>query len=242
MAWPKASDARNFSRTLAGLLLFVAPAVLLISTVIQPNTDHKNKVQELNAVAAHRGMYLFSGVLFRIGGLLIIFMGIGIMRLFRGDGGVTAGQISGALLVIGGTVTMGWYALGAMEYAMVDNKGLDRQALAAFLHKTDSTGAIAPLFILFLIGIVLGSILLAVANYRTRFAPVWASMAILVGGVVGAIGNGKAISIITFVILMAGLGAIGARVLSMSDEEWDQPRVRYDSGSGAPASPEPAAA
>jgi hypothetical protein len=169
-------------------------------------------------------------------------MGIGIMRLFRGDGGVTAGQISGALLVIGGTVTMGWYALGAMEYAMVDNKGLDRQALAAFLHKTDSTGAIAPLFILFLIGIVLGSILLAVANYRTRFAPVWASMAILVGGVVGAIGNGKAISIITFVILMSGLGAIGARVLSMSDEEWDQPRVRYDSGSGAPASPEPAAA
>ena len=77
MAWPKASDARNFSRTLTGLLLFVTPAVLLISTVIQPNTDHKNKVQKLNAVAAHKGMYLFSGVLFMIGGLLIIFMGSG---------------------------------------------------------------------------------------------------------------------------------------------------------------------
>jgi hypothetical protein len=236
------SDARNFGRTLTGLLLFVAPAVLLISTAISPNTDHKNKVQELNAIAAHSGIYLFSGVLFMVGGLLIIAMGVGIMRLFRGSGGVTAGQVSGALLMLGGAVTIGWYALGAAEYVMATNSGLDRQALAAFLHKADSAAVFAPLFVLFLIGVVIGCILLAVANWRTRVAPLWASVAILIGGVVGAIGNGKAISIITFVILLAGLGALGARVLAMSDDEWEAPRERYRSDSGAPATPEPAAA
>lgn len=233
------SDARSFGRTLTGLLLFVAPAVLLISTIISPNTDHKNKVQELNAVAAHKGTYLLSGVLFLVGGLLIIAMGIGIMRLFRGDGGVTAGQVSGALLVLGGTVTMGWYALGVAEYEMVNEKGLDRQALAAFLHKADNAGALAPLFILFLIGIVLGTILLAVANWRTRVAPVWASVAILLGGVVGALGNGQAISIVTFVVLLVGLGALGARVLAMSDDEWEAPRKRYRKAAEVTATSEP---
>jgi hypothetical protein len=236
------SDARNFGRTLTGLLLFVAPAVLLISTVLSPNTDHKNKVQELNAVAAHSGMYLFSGVLFLVGGMLIVAMGVGIMRLFRGNGGVTAGQVSGALLMLGGMVTIGWYALGAAEYVMATNSGLDRQALADFLHKANNASVLAPLFILFLVGVVIGTILLAIANWRTRVAPIWASVAIVVGGVVGAFGSGKAISIITFVILLTGLGALGARVLVMSDDEWEAPRERYRSDSSAPVTPEPAPA
>ena len=238
----KFSDSRNFGRTLTGLLLFTAPAVLLISTAISPDTDHKDKVQELNAVAAHKGSYLFSNVLFLVGGLLIIAMGIGIMRLFRGNGGVTAGQVSGALLVLGGTVTMAWYSLGIMEYEMATDKGLDRQALATFLHKANDAGGLVPIFILFLIGVVIGTILLAIANWRTRVAPIWASVAIVLGGVVGAFSDGKAIGIVSFVLLLAGLGALGARVLSMSDEEWDQPRMRYRSGSGAPAAPEPAPA
>ncbi len=233
------SDARNFGRTLTGLLLIVAPAVLLVSSVISPNTDHDNKMQELNVVAAHKGSYLLSGVLFLIGGLLIIAMGIGIMRLFRGDGGVTAGQVAGALLVLGGTVTMAWYAFGVMEYEMVNEKGLDRQALATFLHKSNDAGPLAVLFIMFLVGIVIGTIVLAVANWRTRVAPVWASVAIVLGGVVGAFSSAKGVEVATFVVLFAGLAALGARVLAMSDEEWEAPRKRYRKAAAADASAAP---
>jgi hypothetical protein len=234
----KFSDTRNVGRTLTGLLLFAAPGVLVISSAISPATDHKNKLEELNAVAAHRGSYLLSSVLFLVGGLLIVAMGIGIMRLFRGSGGVTAGQVSGALLVLGGTVSMAWYALGVAEYEMATKSGLDRQALAAFLHRTDSAGPFVPLFVLFLIGVVLGTVLLAIANWRTRVAPVWASIAILIGGVVGALGNSQAISIVTFAMLLVGLGAIGARVLAMSDDEWEAPRLRHR---GRPEAETPAA-
>jgi hypothetical protein len=233
------SDARNFGRTLTGLLLIVAPAVLLVSSAISPNTDHDNKVQELNAVAAHKGSYLLSGILFLVGGLLVIAMGIGIMRLFRGDGGVTAGQVAGALLVLGGTVTMAWYAFGVMEYEMVNEKGLDRQAMATFLHKSNDAAPLAVLFILFLLGIVIGTIVLAIANWRTRVAPVWVSVAIVLGGVIGAFGSGKGIEIATFVVLFAGLAALGTRVLAMSDEEWGAPRARYRKASAADTSAEP---
>ena len=232
------SDARNFGRTLTGLLLIAAPALLLISSIIDPSTDHSDKVKELNAVAAHKGAYLLSGVLFLVGGLLIVAMGIGIMRLFRGPRGVTLGQVSGALLALGGMVTIGWYALGVAEYEMVNHTGLDRHALATYLHKADNASPMLPLFLMFMIGIVLGTILLAVANWRVRLAPVWASIAIVVGGVAGAFVNGKAASVATFAILMLGLAAIAARVLSMSDEEWDSPRVR----SAVPPTPAPAPA
>jgi hypothetical protein len=237
------SDARNFGRTLTGLLLFAGPGLFLIATVIQPKTDYDNKLRELNAIAAHKGMYLFSGILFLIGGLLFVAVGPGLMRLFRGPRGVTAGQVGGALLMIGGTITAGWYALGAVEYEMVNQTGLDRQALATFLHKTNSgPSSILPLVIVFMVGIVIGSILLAVANWRTRVAPAWASVAIVVGGILAAVGNSDLITIISSAVLLVGFGAIGVSVLSMSDEEWDSPRIRASKAEEAPATSAPAPA
>jgi len=238
------SDARNFGRTFTGLLLFAAPGCLLIATAIQPNTDHKNKLLELNAIAAHKGTYLVSGIVFLIGGLFIVAAGAGLMHLFRGPGGVTAGQVAGALLMMGGTVTAGWYALGAAEYEMVNHAGIDRQAMATFLHKADSGGSLLPLIILFMVGVVIGSIVLAVANWRTRVSPVWASAAIVVGGVLGALANGQALNLVANAILLAGLGAIGFGVLRMSDEQWDAPLERYRKAPAAdvPASPAPQAA
>jgi hypothetical protein len=233
------SDARNFGRTLTGLLLFAAPVTILIATLIEPDTDHDNKLQELNAVAAHKTMYLVSGLVFFIGGLMIVALGPGLMRLFRGPKGVTAGQVAGSLLMIGGTVTAGWYALGAAEYEMVNHTGLDRQALATFLHKANSGSSILPLVVVFMVGIVIGSILLAVANWRTRVAPAWASAAIVAGGILAAVGSGQLISIISSVVLLVGFGAIGFSVLSMSDEEWDSPRLRASKAPDATATSAP---
>src|SRR5204863_273439 len=102
-----------------------APALFLIASIVQPDTDHKNKLRELNAIAAHKGTYLASGLLYLLAGIVLIAAAIGVIRLFRGPRGVTLGQISGALLVLGGTVSFGWYALGAAEYEMVNHTGLD---------------------------------------------------------------------------------------------------------------------
>ena len=156
----KFSDARRLGRSLTGICLIGAPALFLIASIVQPDTDHKNKLRELNAIAAHKGTYLASGLLYLLAGIVLIAAAIGVIRLFRGPRGVTLGQISGALLVLGGTVSFGWYALGAAEYEMVNHTGLDRTALATYLHKADSPGSMAPLFILFLLGVVLGTILL----------------------------------------------------------------------------------
>jgi drug/metabolite transporter (DMT)-like permease len=234
----KFSDARSFGRSLTGICLIGAPVLFLVASIIAPDTDHKNKLRELNAVAAHKGTYLVSGLLYLLAGIVLIVAAIGLVRLFRGPRGVTLGQISGALLVLGGAVSFSWYALGAAEYEMVNHTGLDRTALATYLHKADNVGSLAPVFVLFLIGVVLGTILLAIATRRVRIVPIWASVAIAAAGIVGFFGNGGPFP---FVLLLIGLGTLGWRTLAMSDEEWEAPRER--SAPPAPATtPEPAPA
>jgi len=239
----KFSDARRLGRSLTGICLIGAPALFLIASIVQPDTDHKNKLRELNAIAAHKGTYLASGLLYLLAGIVLIAAAIGVIRLFRGPRGVTLGQISGALLVLGGTVSFGWYALGAAEYEMVNHTGLDRTALATYLHKADSPGSMAPLFILFLLGVVLGTILLAIASRRVRIVPIWASVAIAAAGILGFFGNGKGVQIVDFAILLVGLGALGWRALAMSDEEWEAPRERTAPPAATPPpTPAPASA
>jgi hypothetical protein len=220
------SDARNFGRTLTGLALIVGPLLMLAAGIISPDTDNDNKVKELNSIAAHKSGYIIGSVLFLLSTLVLLAASVGIIHLFRGRR-VTLGQIAGSLLLIGTATTFAFYAFSVAEYEMVNQKGLDRAVLADYLHKANNTAAGAPIFILFLLGIVLGLILLAVALWRSGLVPKWAAALILVGGVLAfAAGQSQVASIINSVLLLIAFGMFSRTVLSMSDEEWDAPRER----------------
>ena len=220
------SDARNFGRTLTGLALIVGPLLMLAAGIISPDTDNDNKLKELNSVAAHKSAYIFGSVLFLLSTLVLLAASVGIIHLFRGRR-VTLGQIAGSLLLIGTATTFAFYAFSITEYEMVNQKGLDRAVLADYLHKANNTAAGAPIFVLFLLGIVLGLILLAVALWRSGLVPKWAAALILVGGVFAfAGGQSQVASIINSVLLLIAFGMFSRTVLSMSDEEWDAPRER----------------
>jgi hypothetical protein len=66
------SDARNFGRSLAGLCLIAGPLVMLVASIVAPDTDHKNKLRELSAIAAHKGTYVTSGLLYLVGSLILM--------------------------------------------------------------------------------------------------------------------------------------------------------------------------
>jgi hypothetical protein len=237
------SDARNFGRTGTGLALFLAPVLFLIAGIVEPSTDHKNKVEELNAVAAHKGTYLLSGILWLAAGIALMLAAVGLIKMFRGPRGITAGQFGATLLMLGGAVTFGWYAFGVAEYEMVNHQGLNRPALAQFLDKADSTATVAPLIITFLLGIVLGIILLGIACWRTRAVPRWVAVLLIIEGPFAFFSDGKVAGIVSFVIMLITFGSIALRAFSMSDEEWDAPRDRYSlAAEDAPPAPAPAPA
>lgn len=222
------SDARNFGRTLTGLALIVGPLVMLVASIISPNADNENKLKELNSVAAHKSAYLWGSVLFLVGTLILLAASVGIIHLFR-NGGVTLGQIAGSLLLVGTAVTTAFYAFSILEYEMVNQPGLNRAELAKYLHEANNTAAAAPLFILFLLGIVLGLILLAIAAWRRGLIPIWAAILIFIGGLVGFFGGqDQTASIINSVLLLIPFVMLGRTVLIMSDEQWEAPRGRLN--------------
>jgi Domain of unknown function (DUF4386) len=218
------SDSRNFGRTLVGLAFIVGPALMLVGSIVSPDTDNDNKLKELNQVAAHKSAFIIGALLFLAGTLVLLVASVGIIHLFRGRR-VTLGQIAGGLLLMGTSVTVAFYAFTASEYEMVNQSGLNRVELARYLHKAEMTAAGAPLFILFLVGVVLGLILLAIALWRSDLIPNWAAALILVGGVLTfAGGQNKAAGIGSSVLLLIPFVLLGRTVLGMSDADWDVPR------------------
>jgi hypothetical protein len=217
------SDGRNFGRTLTGLCLIVGPVLYLIASIVGPDVDDDNKAKELANIAANKGSYLVSGVLWLLAAIVLIAASIGIIHMFRGRK-VGLGQIAGSLLILGNAVGFGWYAFGVMEYEMVNQSGVDRSALATFLDKSDNGASIAPLIVCFLVGIVIGLILLGIAAWRRRVVPVWAAVLMAAAGILGFLGESKGVEIATFALLVGGLAPLGLAALRMTDEEWDAPR------------------
>src|SRR5205823_10530363 len=128
----------------------------------------------------------------------------------------------GWLLVLGSAVGVGWYTLGVVEYEMATHTGIDRSAMATLLHRADNPSGLIPLMILFIAGVVVGSVLLAIAARRQRIVPLWASIAIVLAGLTGFVGNNNdVVSIVSNALLLIGLGTLGVRVIQMTEAEWD---------------------
>jgi hypothetical protein len=236
------SDARNFGRTLTGLCLIGGTLVLLVGSIVSPNTMHDNKTKELAAVAAHKGSFLASALLLFLGGLLLIPAAVGLVKLFRGPRGVTLGQVASGLLVYGAATLLVFYTFTIIEYEMVNQKGLNTPALAQYLHKANNTASGTPIFILFIVGVVIAQILLAIAIWRTRILPRWVPAVLLAAGVL-SFSQAKAATIVSGVLSLVAFGMLGRHVLTMSDDEWDKPlEPAAPAGPEAPVAPAPAPA
>jgi Domain of unknown function (DUF4386) len=241
----KFSDGRNFARTFTGLALIVGPLLLLIAQIVSPDIDHgdstADKVKELADVASNKGRFLTGGILFIFAGLITAGGAIGLIHFLRGRR-VTLGQVGAALVAMGAALSTGFYLLGVMEYEMVNHSYLNKVQMAALLHATATPNSGAPYFLLFIIGVVIGLILLGIACWRKGVVPVWASVLIIAAGVLSFFGDSYVVSILGFAVLTAGLGTLGMTVLQSSDESWDAPRETLDRQDPASGPQEPVTA
>jgi hypothetical protein len=233
------SDARNFGRTFTGLLLIAGPLLMLLAQIAQPNADDDDKAKELANIAAHKGAYAAAAIVFLIGALFILGGAIGLIHLFRGRR-VGLGQVAASLLVLGASAMAGWYTFMALEYEMATQAGIDRTQMALFLHKVDNVSLEIPLLVMSLAGLVVGLVLLGIAAWRRGVVPRWAAAIIVVAGPLNFFSEGKALEIVAFAVLLAGLGSLGWAALQMSDEEWDSPREAVPVAPIAVAEPTPA--
>jgi hypothetical protein len=246
------SDSRNFSRTLAGIGLIAGPALFVIASLLDPawDSDHAVYLQE---VADGEGRYAVSGVLWTLGSLLFIAGTLGLIKLLRGRG-VSLGQVGAGLITVGLIGLTAVLAFNAFDIAMADAE--NREAMVELSESLeDSALLMGYFFAFFLGGIVLGSILLAIALFRRRVVPIWSPILLLVSIVVGFFAEASVLSAISFAVLLAALAPLAMRILALTDADWERweplaepqvngpspagPRGDGPSSAGAPGGPTP---
>ena len=216
----KLSDSRNFGRTFAGISLIAAPVVFLVGTAVDPAWADDTE-EYLNEVAADKGLYLLAGILNLVGALLLIAGLLGVIHLLRRRR-VTIGQIGAALVMIGAVAIASTYTINVIEILGTGDE-FDRGQVVRLLDDAEESGEAAPIFVMFLLGLVLGSILLAIGLWRQRAVPLWVPIVLVLSSLAGFVaGDTQAASLISSAILAAALIAIGLRILAVSDDDWER--------------------
>jgi Domain of unknown function (DUF4386) len=216
----KLSDSRNFGRTFAGLALIAAPVLFLVGTAVDPAWADDTE-EYLNEVAADKGLYLLAGILNLVGALLLIAGLLGVIHLLRRRR-VTVGQIGAALVMIGAVAIASTYTINVIEILGTGDE-FDRGQVVRLLDDAEESGEAAPIFVMFLLGLVLGSILLAIGLWRQRAVPLWVPIVLVLSSLAGFVaGDTQAASLISSAILAAALIAIGLRILAVSDDDWER--------------------
>ncbi len=233
------SDSRNFTRTLAAISLILAPLMLLAASIIGPDLGD-NYTEELANIADNEAAYVTSGILFLLAPLVLVPGLMGVIRLMRRRG-VTLGQVGAAMVMFGALITMAFYGWGALEYVAATESGLDRAQMAQLFDAAEDSALGIPIWVGgFILGLTLGSILLAVALWRNRVVPVWSPIALVLSTIIGFVGGeDKWITAASFVLLLIALWPLAQKLLSISDDEWETWHLPEPGGATTPPSDTP---
>jgi Domain of unknown function (DUF4386) len=232
----KLSDSRNFGRTLGGIGLIAAAILFVVGTAVDPAWDD-DTADYLAEVADDKGLYLLSSILSLVGALFLIAGMISVIHLLRRRR-VTLGQIGAGLVLIGAIAIASTYTINALEIISTDDK-FDPAQMVELFDDAEESGEAAPVFVMFLGGLVLGTLVLALGLWRQRAVTVWVPILLVVGNIVGFAGEDQAMALISSAILAAALIPVGLKILSVSDDDWERWEVLPDPNrSQPPAAPE----
>jgi hypothetical protein len=213
------SDERNFARTLAGLSLIVAPLLLLISVLIGPDLSDDGATR-LSQITDNESGYVASRYLLLMGAWVFVPGLIGLCRVFRGPR-VMLGQVGAGLVLVGWISTIAFFGLGAYEYEAAQ-PDLDPALMGQLVDNVNDSGMMIPFIIVtFVVGIAIGSLIVAWSLWRRRLVPPWVPAALVAWTILDILADSVALSAIAFACLLVGFGSVGLKLLSLSDQEWE---------------------
>ena len=228
----KINDVNNFRRTLAGLSLIAAPLAFGGSDVIRLSIEGvvREGSEQLAAIAASPGLWTAATILNMVGVVLFVPAILALMHLLR-ERSTVLGHVGGGLALIG---FLGWAAHNTRYYGFMraaSTSEIDRGEMVRFIGHWETTPDTIVYVLMFLVGHLLGVLLLSIGLYRARATYRWAAALFVLGAALYIVNSFTPASESMFavgaiyVLIAAGLGATGLRVLAMTDEDWAQVRV-----------------
>ncbi len=215
------NDLRPHTRWLAALLIPVGPAavavlryVLPYSTVDEPATI----VGKVIADPASQSLVLWMAF---VAALTIVPGVLWVGRLTRrGAPRLTAAAM---LLMVPGYLALGWLCAGDALLLAGARSGIGEATLTSLFGTLHPTIAIAE--VMFVIGHVIGTVLLGIAMWRSHAVPRWAAVAVAISQplhfVAAIIVASPELDLAAWGMNAVGFAAASAAISRLSDEAWD---------------------
>ena len=216
----KITDANYFRRTVVGLCLIAGTLVTLIGGLVTPWEENDTTAAYLQSLAENPTRAQIHAILIYFGFLLTAVGTLGILHLLR-HRAVVLGHVAGVLAVWGwvtfpGLLISDFYDLSLAQWS-------NRQAAIAISDRAEGYVGSAVMGIPVLFGVI-GLVLLGVALWRARLAPLWVPILLVLAIAIGFFGPPTVVFFTTGEALsLVALGYVGLKILRMSDEVWARP-------------------
>jgi MFS family permease len=213
--------AHHTGKVISGICMFVAPLLLLVSALVQPELE-TGEAPQLAVIAEHPDRWFIAGA-FALAALAAAVPAVlGLMHMLR-ERRTILGHLGGGLALVGILAFTGAVAINLVAWQMAQ-PGTDRTPMVALLDNVhDTTGIWIP-FYLFTFAFPAGLTLLAAGLVAARALTPVIGVLIAVGGVLVAIGYPVASELLVIAgaaCLTLGVGSTGFLVLRESDADWD---------------------
>jgi hypothetical protein len=212
----KLTDANNFRRTALGLCLIAAPLVGLVSAFITPRFTG-SMGGELAAIAEHTGRWLVGEALNLISFFLFMLAVLGIVHLLR-HRSVILGHLGGGLVLLGTFFHGAIIGFALVEVPLVASGG-SRDHMIEFANQMYESAAFMIILFPFL-SFFVGWILLAIALWRARVAPLWVAAVIVAATLSEFVGPEASSPELMFTLFLVGFSWLGLKILRLSDRDW----------------------
>jgi len=219
------TDVRTFWRV---LLAAVAPLPMLakgIYYLLTPVEGGAGFDETLAAVTAHErlaGLLMWLDVVFVVALVPATFAVAWVAR--RGAPRLTtAGALISLLGFLAGVALLGGVMTPALATVRHD---LDPGTMAAFSDAMEGEPLMGVAGLLFISGVVIGLGLLGAALWRSRSAPAWAGIAIMVGGITHPFVPGSIAQGVGLLVAAAGFAGASYALLRQPDDAFDLPPAR----------------
>jgi hypothetical protein len=215
-------DVRTMSRWFGAASLIIGGAAVTAGTLFEITGDDDSVRVELTKIAAHqsaqRGLMAADLV-----AVLMLPAVLYLMRLARS--GAPRLAVAGGVIAFAGWLG-GLLGLGATDIVFYHAARLaDRPDAVRLLTAVTDDAASNVLLGVFLVGHILGMLLLGAALWRSRSAPRWAAALVALAPLAHLLlhNAGKAPDAIAYACMTLGLAGCAVSLLRLRDDEWDLP-------------------
>jgi hypothetical protein len=215
------SDARHFRRLVAGICLIAAPVALLVGALVHPQGKDA-ATAHLAVVADNPDRYYAAHAIILAGLALFLPAILGLMHLLR-QRATAFSHVGGGLAMIGLFGATAVVGVDGIAVSQMGQPQASAEEMAALLDRIKESAGFRAIAVVGGVAFTLGMLLLAYGLWRARAVQPWmagGTAAAAIAVFIGQVTDNRVIFAIAFAIYLVGLGPLGWRILTESDDEW----------------------